>query len=267
MAHLLIVEDQPELASLVEATARLRGHSATAVHTGTDAIAALDDETQRYEAAVVDLFLPDVRGSEVLRALSRKSIPAFAMSGVYKGDRFAREAVEEHGARAFFEKPFELNELLDAIETVVGKPQAPVPNLDDEPLVIDEVEEEELPRNRTRRLSIARIGPIEEGTVPRVLNACYQARHTGELRLKQGQVLKVVYFEAGQPVYAASNVAQERFARFCARKGVLSDMDLSAVTALSRDENVRTGDAMVRLGVITAEQRRALITEQIKDII
>ncbi len=111
-------------------------------------------------------------------------------------------------------------------------------------------------------------GEIKEATVPRLLNAYYEARHHGELKLKQGQVLKVVYFEAGQPVYAASNLAQERFARFCARRGVLSESDLQAVAALSKEEGLRTGDAMTRLGLHRRGASAAqLVEEQVKEII
>jgi hypothetical protein len=110
-------------------------------------------------------------------------------------------------------------------------------------------------------------GEIKEGTVPRLLNAYYESRHHGELKLKQGQVLKVVYFEAGQVVYAASNLAHERFARFCARRGLLSESDLQAVAALSKEEGARTGDAMTRLGLLTAEKRQSLVEEQVKEIL
>src|SRR5690606_9570925 len=43
------------------------------------------------------------------------------MSGVFKGDRFAKDAIERHGARAFFEKPFELAALLEAIDAEVRR--------------------------------------------------------------------------------------------------------------------------------------------------
>jgi len=103
--------------------------------------------------------------------------------------------------------------------------------------------------------------------VPRLLNAYYESRHVGELKLQHRQILKVVYFEAGRPVYAASNLAQERFGRFCARRGVLTETDLQQVAALCKEQGVRTGEAMVRLGLITVEQRRELLEQQVKEIL
>ena len=410
MARLLIVEDNLELASLMVAAAQSRGHSAQAAHTGEAALALL--RPRAFDAAVVDLLLPDMRGSELLTALLPHGIPAIAISGVFKGDRLAREATSVYGARDFFSKPFKLDDLLDALEqkcnlpkTVMPPPPPPEAHEDDEGILEllelvpedeDKVEdkgedkgedkresdrepprvalggeddatevtqpatmalppdaflpeEEQLTRPRAIHPMLgpdeallaelaeatasgqgepstrpateppvaqeseeappapaapeepeflpfgerekvwakqsgqeapapARVGrralpewslegEIKEATIPRLLNAYYEARHHGELKLKQGQVLKVVYFEAGQPVYAASNLANERFARFCARRGLLSESDMQAVAALSKDEGVRTGEAMMRLGLLDAEKRRTLVEEQVKEII
>lgn len=370
MARLLIVEDNLELASLMVAAAQSRGHTAKAAHTGEEALALL--RPKAFDAAVVDLLLPDMRGTELLTALKPHAIPAIAISGVFKGDRLAREATSVYGAVEFFAKPFELDALLDAIEQKCGlprpvgppppppeaqeeeeailellevaplddddevttpssrpippeaippearKPRSAQPVLGPDPEILtqlidapteliaapsparaesapvpqpQEPEEPEifLPFGEREKVwtkeqpqqeapAPARVGrrtlpewtmegEIKEATVPRLLNAYYEARHHGELKLKQGQILKVVYFEAGKPVYAASNLANERFARFCARRGLLSESDLQAVAALSKEEGVRTGDAMMRLGLIDAEKRRALVEDQVKEII
>jgi CheY-like chemotaxis protein len=331
MARLLIVEENPELASLIVATAQSRGHEARAVHTGQDALALIGPNT--FDAAVVDLALPDVRGSEVLDALRPHTIAAIAVSGVFKGEPFAREAIDVHGARAFFEKPFELTAVLDAAEQACGSIPTPVavpvelgPDeeailemvdllvVEDEPMrpmasppvpaeappfeapvsteapaeatvspeeaalvlalpfaqrekVWTKDSEAPTPRATRRELPEWTLqGEIKEGTIPRLLNAYFEARHHGELKLKQGTVLKVVYFESGRVVYAASNLANERFARFCIRRGVLSESALPELTRLTK-EGLRSGDAMVRLGLVSAEQRRQLIEEQVKEII
>lgn len=262
MARLLIVEDHSELAALVATAARLRGHTAICFPSGADAIAAVQTHGERFDGAVVDLLLPDVRGSEVLRALRRRGIPVFAVSGIYKGDRFAREALELHGAHGYFEKPFEVRVVLDAFDAVVrsadGSQRPPPPAAEPTPAPTPE---------QLALLEPGRSGPIEPGTVPNLLNACYEARHAGKLRLRLGQITKVVHFEDGLLTYAASNLSQERFGPFCARRGLLPTADLSAVEALMRDQNLRTGEAMVRLGLLTAEQRRRLLAEQINEIL
>ncbi len=325
MARLLIVEDNHELASLIVAMAQSRGHEAKAAATGEAALEALGPSS-RWDAALVDLLLPDIRGSEVLAALRAHGIPAIAVSGVYKGDRFAREAVQVHGARAFFEKPFELITVMEALEQAGGvspQPRAPPPIaesvlldelLDAEDLIVLEefpneaegptepplqvipssdplpepVSEEHAlplpfgsrekvwsetatpaepppPRRALPTWSLG--GSLEETSVPRLLNAYYEARHHGELKLQQGAVLKVVYFESGRIVYAASNLAAERFGRFCVRKGVLPESRLAEVAAYAKEHGLRTGEALLRLGLLDAAQREHLLVEQVKEIV
>jgi CheY-like chemotaxis protein len=274
MARLLIVEDNRELADLIATMARGRGHEAHVAHGGKPALEAA--EGIRFDAAVVDLLLPDLRGSEVLGALSARTIPAVAISGVYKGDAFALEATRVHGAAAFLEKPFDMNKLLEAVERAARLTPAPPPepaadDLDELAPLADGARPEsawpQKPKPKAAAAEWARSGSLEKSPVPRLLNAYYEARHRGELKLKQGPVLKVVYFEEGRPVYAASNLARERFARFCARKGVIPGDDLAAVADLAKEEGVRTGEAMVQLGLISAERRLSLLEEQVREII
>src|SRR4051812_32920868 len=118
MARLLIVEDNAELASLMVATAKSRGHDAVPAYSGEHAKALM--ESVPFDAAVVDLLLPDIRGGELLRLLKSKGVPGTAVSGVYRGARYAKEAVEQHGAKAFFEKPFQMNDVPRAAETAAG---------------------------------------------------------------------------------------------------------------------------------------------------
>ncbi|CAM3130775.1 response regulator [Corallococcus sp. ZKHCc1 1396] len=316
MARLLIVEDNQELASLIATVAQTRGHDALTVFTGEAALESLGP-TARFDAALVDLLLPDIRGSEVLGALRAHAIPAIAVSGVYKGDRFAQEAIQVHGARAFFEKPFELDAVMDALEEAAGVPPVPHSELLDEVdlLVLEELVEdggvEEVavsepapfeptapeappgdeglsealplpfarrdavwteavpaPERRRRQLPEWSLGgDLANTTVPRLLNAYYEARHHGELKLRQGTVLKVVYFEAGRVVYAASNLAPERFGRFCLRKGALTEAQLAEATAYAREHTLRTGDALLKRGLLSPSQRRRLLEEQVKDIL
>lgn len=326
MARLLIVEDNHELASLIVSTAQGRGHDARAVHTGEAALEALHPGS-KWDAALVDLLLPDIRGSEVLSALRAHGIPAIAVSGVYKGDRFAQEAVQVHGARGFFEKPFELIQVLEALEQAGGVAPAPrtpppveeaeAPNelLDDEDLIVLEElmpdpeespdagapmqaipdsaplpglenEEAALPLPFAHREKVwsgaapsaagkgrralpewSLAGNLKDTSVARLLNAYYESRHHGELKLQQGSILKVVYFESGHIVYAASNLAHERFGRFCVRRGVLTEERLTDVAAFAKREGLRTGEAMIRQGVLDAARRKQLLEEQVREML
>jgi len=289
MATLLIIEDNFELATLLQAAAEARGHVAKAVHTGRAAVDAV--EKQKPDLAICDLMLPDLEGDALLGELRTLKIPTIVMSGVYRGDKYARAVRELHGVIAFFEKPFPLNDLLLCVEAICGPaPVIPFEPPQEEELTGDVVvveppahepkgllpleEWEKIWRKGTTpavkpaaKRTLPRAGSLKDTSVPRLLNAFFQGQHSGELVVHRAPAIKVVSFEAGQPVYAASNLAHERFARFVARKGLLPPGDLDAVAQLAREEGLRTGIAMVRLGVLTEAQRIELLEQQIREII
>lgn len=452
MARLLIVEDTPELAALIASVARSRGHSTEHCQSGAAALEAV--ARLAPDLAIVDLLLPDVGGKEVLRELKERGIRAIAISGVFKGAAFHQELTGELGALAFFEKPFDMRSLLDAVERVVGSPAPVAQESDDDALeeleVLSPLEEdaeepvlvleEEVPEAAPTSLDPSVLASLPEGdeslvddvptavtevdpallaaisspprpslreegppapdrtepktapraplpspsavgaslspsdaspssagaspgasktspsapgappshsqpsspdpvaagsspssleepeasppppvtpvqsapppttaplplpfaerervwskpeaseekksrrelpewsqagdlattSVPRLLTAYYQASHGGVLKLRQGNVNKVVYFEEGHPVYAASNVASERFVRFCVRKGVVSEGQVALVAQRVKEQNLRSGEAMLQLGILTPERRQALLEDQVREII
>jgi hypothetical protein len=110
-------------------------------------------------------------------------------------------------------------------------------------------------------------GDLGSTSVPRLLTAYYQARHDGELKLRQGNVLKVVYFSKGQPIYAASNLASERFGRLCVRKGLLTQAKLDEVAKSAKEQNQRTAELLLKQNLLTPEQRKELLEEQVREII
>lgn len=291
MARLIIVEDNAELASLLSAAAATHGYQVHTASTGGEALEALAQHP--FDVALVDLLLPDLPGTRILDALQGSATRTVLMSGLLRDPAAAREAREVHGADAVFVKPFDLPALLAELDRLTGGAPAPsAPGLDDfseldalAPLEggpeAPGPDDFELPFARreqvwarARRIpdggelpAWTRAGPLQAGSVPRLLSAYYQARHSGELRLTQGAVIKVVCFDAGVPVYAASNLAGERFARFCARRGLFAESELPTIAALAKESNLRTGEAMVQLGLMTADQRRALLVEQVKEIL
>jgi CheY-like chemotaxis protein len=115
---LLIVEDAVLAELLAEAAVRL-GASPVLCPTGR---AALDwvAAGQAAHAAVLDLPLPDVRGSEVLHALRRAGVPAVAISGTFRGPAAAGEVLRA-GAADFFEKPFPALALMSRVARLMGE--------------------------------------------------------------------------------------------------------------------------------------------------
>jgi len=114
---LIVGEDVVLCQVLAEAAARL-GASAIPCPTGRAALTALAGGEPPH-AAVLDLPLPDLRGSEVLQALRRAGVPVVALSGVARGPRAAAEVLRA-GAAEFYEKPFPVLALMSRLARLMG---------------------------------------------------------------------------------------------------------------------------------------------------
>ncbi|HYG67060.1 MAG TPA: DUF4388 domain-containing protein, partial [Anaeromyxobacteraceae bacterium] len=90
------------------------------------------------------------------------------------------------------------------------------------------------------------------------------AQATGALTLRRGPVRKLLVLEGGAPVYAASNVAAERFGALCVRRGLVGEAELERLRRDAPDR--RTASLLLEQGLLTPEQRLELRAGQIRAI-
>ena len=114
---ILLVDDNAELLTLLARLMEAEGWTPVAVGKGHTAITKIASE--KPAAAVVDILLPDMMGYDVAHALRNAQVPFVFMTGVFKGGRAASDARSQHGAAAYFEKPFEARKLVEALRALV----------------------------------------------------------------------------------------------------------------------------------------------------
>ncbi|MEW6432340.1 MAG: response regulator [Myxococcota bacterium] len=118
----------------------------------------------------------------------------------------------------------------------------------------------QMPRGRPTQGSLT-------DNLPGLISAFYQARETGELYCQRGKVKKVVYFESGQPVFALSNLAADRFGQFLVRVGKIKPGELQDAAVVAAKTNRRTGDILVERGLLKDTERLYFVGQQVKAII
>jgi two-component system OmpR family response regulator len=117
----LVVEDNTELLQLLARLMEADGWAPITASKGRQAVDLVGLE--HPQVAVVDVLLPDMMGFDVAATLREARVPFVFMTGVFKGSRAAAEARSQHGAAAYFEKPFEAKKLLEMLRSLV--PVAP----------------------------------------------------------------------------------------------------------------------------------------------
>ena len=109
MANILVVEDDPEMGALVERGLTGEGHAVTVVGDGVAAL--VQARSQSFDAAAIDVMLPEMTGFEVCRRLREmgSDFPVILVT--------ARDAVDDRvfgldsGADDYLTKPFAIAEL------------------------------------------------------------------------------------------------------------------------------------------------------------
>lgn len=298
---LLVVAEDAELAALVRGAAERLGAVVVTLPSGR---AALDFLSRaRPHVAVLDLPLADVRGADVLSALRRADAATIAVSGVYRGPRAAEE-VRRLGAAEFFEKPFAVDALAATVARLLGvavsgleaeapdevtgsrplRPEeipagivaAPLPALDQRPIEGGPATPQDglaapLPETapaagaRAEDLPPPARGDLAHASVPRLLVAIHEGQATGALTVSRGPVRKIMVFDLGVPVYAASNVAAERYGAMCVRRGLLSQERLDALRAAAAP-GARTADLLADAGAVPLSRRPEILAGQIRAI-
>ena len=126
--RVLLVEDHPEMRSIMTSHLRGQGFVVDAFACGAAGLAAA--RTAPYAALVLDLGLPDIDGMTVLshlRADARPLIPVLVLT--------ARDALDDRvagldaGADDYLLKPFDLKEFDARLRAVMRRHAASVPNL------------------------------------------------------------------------------------------------------------------------------------------
>lgn len=118
MANILIIDDDVELAELFQDYLQQEQFTVEACFTGQEGLeAALSD---RFDLVILDMMLPDIKGTDILMQLRQKSlIPVLMFTA--KGDDIDRIIGLESGADDYVPKPCTPRELVARIRAILRR--------------------------------------------------------------------------------------------------------------------------------------------------
>ena len=118
MSRILVVDDEPQILRALEMSLRGAGYVVDTATTGAQALT--NAAVRPPDAVILDLVLPDTRGTEVCRELRTwTSVPVIVLSVV--GDESEKVAALDAGADDYVTKPFGVDELLARLRAALRR--------------------------------------------------------------------------------------------------------------------------------------------------
>ena len=114
-SRVLVVDDDPDLVQLISGMLEILGYPVVTAANGAEALEAVDRD--RPSLVVLDARMPILDGKGFSKSLKDKGvkIPILVITGAPDARRWAQDI----GADGYLAKPFELTDLLEAVQRLV----------------------------------------------------------------------------------------------------------------------------------------------------
>ncbi|MCP4650834.1 MAG: response regulator [PVC group bacterium] len=122
MKKILVVDDEHDMVTILKARLEKRGFAVVSAYDGAEGLEKIDEENP--DLIILDIIMPKMDGYTVIKELKKRSmkegsslIPVIVLTAKDKmQDLFAMEGVTD-----YIIKPFEVPELLDKINKLIGE--------------------------------------------------------------------------------------------------------------------------------------------------
>jgi two-component system KDP operon response regulator KdpE len=119
--NILIVDDEPATLKLLRANLKTDGYNTLSAIDGAEALTVIEEKMP--DLVVLDIMMPKVDGFEVLQRVREWSqLPIIVLSA--RGDSEDKIKCLDMGADDYISKPFNVNELLARVRTVLRRVEA-----------------------------------------------------------------------------------------------------------------------------------------------
>ncbi|MEP6885379.1 MAG: response regulator [Gammaproteobacteria bacterium] len=131
MQKILIVDDELDVRDSIKCVLELAGYEVLTADNATDALALLGRTPM--DLVITDIIMPKMNGVQAIQSI-RREFPMIRIVAISGGGNFGAagyqpaaiatnaylRSAEEAGAHVVLTKPFEVEDLLQAIETLLG---------------------------------------------------------------------------------------------------------------------------------------------------
>ena len=149
MYHILVVDDEARIRTLIRKYAEFEGHTVTEAVDGMEAVLACRANT--YDIIIMDIMMPELDGFSACREIRKiSSTPIIMLSA--RGEEYDRINGFEVGVDDYVVKPFSPKELMLRVDAIMKRVKGGAKQMNQTPNVVVEIDNGGLKADLTARL-------------------------------------------------------------------------------------------------------------------
>ena len=125
MYHLLVVDDEEAIRTLIKKYATFEGYQVTEASNGMEAVELC--RKQRFDLIIMDIMMPELDGFSACREIRKDSATPVLMLSA-RGEEYDRIHGFETGVDDYVVKPFSPRELMMRVQAILKRSQAASPD-------------------------------------------------------------------------------------------------------------------------------------------
>ncbi len=122
--RLLVVEDEPKLASVIAKGLEAKGYAVDTLGDGQEALTRILVHGKDYDLIILDLMLPSKTGSEICKEVRAEGVTVPILILTARSETEHKVELLLAGADDYMVKPFSFDELLARITAILRRPAA-----------------------------------------------------------------------------------------------------------------------------------------------
>lgn len=118
-AHLLVVDDDPDIGMMLKLMLEYKGYMVTVLEKGEETVGTL--KKGNINMVIIDMLLSGVNGTDICRSIRSDQAIAACPVLMISAHPNAKEICLEAGADDFIAKPFDMLDILSRVDRLVNK--------------------------------------------------------------------------------------------------------------------------------------------------
>jgi DNA-binding response OmpR family regulator len=139
---ILVVDDEEEIRKLLKRLLTQKGYRVIEADRGLLALRLVKDHVP--DLIILDAMLPELHGFDIARRIKGSAkygrIPIIMVSAVYRGWRIAEDLKKSYGIEEYLEKPFRISDVIEAVQRLLKRNDAPAESKRDPEYLSSEAE-------------------------------------------------------------------------------------------------------------------------------